>query len=105
METISINRVMARSFINTLQYAMIVDGSPLLKLDPMGALRFRMLSDAQLSVLYSLAAHVTDRNEVMEEYDRMLTMLKDKSPDSAGVSALTEGREALTELLISTKSH
>lgn len=105
METISINRVMARSFINTLYYAMFVDGLSLLKLDPMGALRFRMLSDAQLSVLYSLAAYVTDHNEVMEEYDLVLTMLKDKLPDSAGASALTEGRKALTELLISAKSH
>jgi hypothetical protein len=107
METISINRIMARSFMNTLQYAMVIDqAAPVLQLDRVGALRFRLLSDAQLSVLYSLAAHVTDRNEVLAEYDLMINTVKEKSPDNAFVlSALTEGREALTELLIQAKSH
>lgn len=105
MESISINKIMARSFINILQYALVVDDLAETALAQKELMRFRLLSDVQLSVLFSLAALVTDRNEVMSEYDRVLMLSKESTPDSIVVVALTEGREALAELLISAKSH
>ena len=103
MEKLTLNQVMARSFINMIQFAMVADTVP--NQDKMTAFRFQMLSDAQMSVLYSLAQLVSDRNEVMAEYDRLFTIIKQQAENSVSQMAMSLGRESLLELLAQTKSH
>jgi len=104
MEKLNINAVMARAFINTIQYALIVDNSEID--DRMTVMRFKMLTDAQLSVLYSIGQLVTSKAEVFTEYDRMFNLLREHTPDNTvSLAAMAEGREALKKLLDQSINH
>ena len=84
---------------------MIVDTTPGLMKDSMSAMKFRMHTDAQLSVLFSLAGLITSRNEVLEEYDRMIAMLQSKAPGTVGATILLESRESLIDLMKNAMNH
>jgi hypothetical protein len=101
----NVNQLFARSFINVLQFDMIVNASQIEQFNPMAKFQFNLHTDAQLSVIHDLAKLVTDRTEVYAEYDRMMQMLKEKAPDSPGYQAMTQARAAMTELLNSATSH
>lgn len=97
---LTINRTAARAFINYLNQAIHVETNPLFQIDRMSGMMFQAVNQAHLSVLQDLVRLVTDKTEVMAEYDRMLNMVLTKGdPNSSMAVALQAGRPKLEEML------
>ncbi len=98
-EFLSINKTFARAFISYLNAVVAVEMCEIFMVIPQEGMRFKMLNTAHQSVLGSLALLVTDQAEAFTEYDRMVTMLEAKAPNSTGAHILKVGRENMEKML------
>lgn len=99
-----IHHCIARAFINTVTFANMMDRSGIHQFNPMVGMQARLLTDAQLMVIYDMAMLATDKSAVLAEYDRMLAKLTAHGA-TQGAAAMKEARESLENLLKQTESH